>query len=167
MVPALIASSTRHRVDSPCRAAQCYYLQRICFGERVRSRTFGTAPLSHPRINLIRMEEELSEVHLRLVQVVIENLTWQDFIKRYDKPGALFYLDPPYYKAPFYAHNLELNDYHEMAEVLKGIKSSFILSINDHPEMRKVFKGFTVHPVDLKYSVAKNNQKIAKELLIS
>ncbi len=35
-----------------------------------------------------------------LVGVSIEHLSWNDFIKRYDKPGTLFYCDPPYYKSP-------------------------------------------------------------------
>lgn len=50
----------------------------------------------------------MSEVHLRLASVTIENLRWQDFIRRYDRDEICFYLDPPYYKAPYYRHNLEL-----------------------------------------------------------
>jgi DNA adenine methylase len=149
------------------RAARYYYLQRFCFGGRVRGRTFGTGPMHSPRINLVRLEEELSAVHLRLVGVSIEHLAWDDFIKRYDKPGTLFYCDPPYYKAPFYAHNLELADYEKMATVLAGIHSRFILSINDHPDIREVFKGFTIKPVTLNYSVSKGKQTLGKELLVT
>jgi DNA adenine methylase len=115
----------------------------------------------------LRIEEELSGVHLRLARATIENLTWQDFLKRYDKQKTFFYLHPPYYKAPFYEHNLELPDYVEMAEILAGIKAKFILSINDHKEMRKAFKGFKIRPVTLKYSVAEKHSTIGKELLIS
>lgn len=74
------------------RAARYYYLQRMCFGGRVKNRTFGTNQLHRPRINLLRMEEELSEVHLRLATVTIENLAWHEFIKRYDKPETFFTL---------------------------------------------------------------------------
>ncbi|WP_028320361.1 DNA adenine methylase [Desulfatiglans anilini] len=148
------------------RAARYYYVQRLCFGGRVRGRTFGTAPMSRPRINLVRIEEELSEVHLRLAAVTIENLSWQNFIKKYDRSETLFYLDPPYFKAPFYAHNLVLADYQEMAEILGGIKSRFILSINDHQEMRKCFRRFDVQPIELKYSVAEKGLTDGKELLI-
>lgn len=149
------------------RAARYYYLQRHCFGGRVRGRTFGVAPLRTPRINLLRMEEELSEVHLRLANVTIENLTWSDFIRRYDRAETFFYLDPPYYLAPDYEHNLVLDDYKEMKEILKGIKSRFILSINDHPEMRDVFGGFQIEPVQLSYSVARDHCTPARELLVS
>jgi len=149
------------------RSARYYYLQRLCFGGKVRNRTFGTSQLSRPRINLLRIEEELSEVHLRLATVHIENLPWQDFMKRYDKPGTFFYLDPPYYKMPYYNHNLELDDYQHMARVLSGIQSVFILSLNDHPDIRETFKDFTIKPVELTYSVAKEKHTKGKELLIT
>lgn len=148
------------------RAARYYYLQRLCFGGRVKNRTFGTGPMRRPRINLLRIEEELSEVHLRLTTVTIENLPWPQFITRYDRPGTLFYIDPPYYKAPWYEHNLETQDYIEMAQLLTTIQGQFILSINDLPEMREAFKVFTIHPVSLKYTVGKDNNKVGKELLI-
>jgi DNA adenine methylase len=122
--------------------------------------------MHNPHINLLRIEKELSAVHLRLVGVSIEHLAWDDFIKRYDKPGTLFYCDPPYYKAPFYNHNLKLADYQLMASVLAGIKSRFILSINDHPEIRKVFGEFEIKPVKLNYTVSKGKQVEGKELLI-
>jgi len=149
------------------RAARYYYLQRHSFGGRVRSRTFGPGPMRRPRINLLRIEEELSEVHLRLAQVTIENLPWQDFLARYDRVETFFYLDPPYHKAPYYNHNLVLEDYQEMAEILDKIKGRFILSINDHPEMREVFKRFKIKQASLKYSVSKGPLKEAKELLVS
>ena len=123
--------------------------------------------MHHPRINLLRLEEELSAVHLRLVGVSIEHLAWDDFIKRYDKPGTLFYCDPPYYKAPFYAHNLELSDYQQMASVFAGINSRFILSINDNPEIREVFDGFEIKPVTLNYTVSRGKQTKGRELLIT
>ncbi|MBW2606150.1 MAG: DNA adenine methylase [Deltaproteobacteria bacterium] len=149
------------------RAARYYYLQRHTFGGRVKNRTFGTAPMSRPRINLLRMEEELSEVYLRLATVVIENLSWQEFIQRYDREETFFYLDPPYYKFPYYQHNLELDDYQKMAEILSGIKAKFILSINDHREIRSIFNSFNMKPVSLKYTVAVKKSKTGKELLIS
>ena len=133
----------------------------------MRARTFGTGPMRRPRINLLRIEEELSEVHLRLARVTIENLPWQDFLRRYDREKTFFYLDPPYFKAPYYHHNLEIEDYREMAEILGGIKAKFILSINDLPEMREVFKDFKIRPVRLKYSVKKEEITEGKELLVS
>lgn len=148
------------------RAARYYYLQRHSFSGRVKNRTFGPGPLKRPRINLLRIEEELSEVHLRLARVNIENLPYQRFLKLYDRPNVFYYLDPPYYKAPYYNYNMELKDYQEMTEILAGLKGKFILSINDHPEMREVFKAFKMRQVSLNYTVNKNKGKVGKELLI-
>ena len=129
-------------------------------------RTFGANQMRLPKINLLRLEEELSAVHLRLAWVTIENLPWQEFVRRYGKARTFFYLDPPYYKVPYYEHNLELEDYLEMAEILAGVGSKFILSINDTPEMRKAFKAFNIKPVSLKYTVSREDSTQGKELLI-
>jgi len=149
------------------RAARYYYLQRHSFAGQVKNRIFGTAPLRRPRINLLRIEEELSEVHLRFVRVTIENLPWHEFITRYDRPKTFFYLDPPYFRAPYYAYNMALKDYQKMASILSNLKSKFILSINDLPEMRETFQDFKIKPVTLKYSAARERSSEAKELLIS
>ncbi|MBI5578131.1 MAG: DNA adenine methylase [Deltaproteobacteria bacterium] len=149
------------------RAARYYYLQRLCFGGRVRGRTYAPSPEHTPRINLLRMEEELSQVHLRLARVAIEHLSWSQFLAAYDRARTFFYLDPPYYQAPFYKHNLELEDYRKMAKLLAGLKGKFILSINDHPQMRKTFKDFQIHPVSLSYTVSRGKTTKGRELIIT
>ncbi len=148
-------------------AARYYYLQLLSFGGRVRSRVFGVGLKRRPMINLLRIEEELSEVHIRLARATIENLPWQEFVRRYDREQTFFYLDPPYYKAPYYEHNLELKDYEEMAKILSQIKASFILSINDHKVIRNTFREFKIKPVTLQYSVAKDQNTEGNELLVT
>ena len=149
------------------KATRYYYLQRCCYGGRVKGRTFGTDPTRRPRISLLRIEEELSEIHLRLVGALIENLSWQEILKRYDRAGTLFYLDPPYYKAPFYNHNFKLPDFEELSARLKKLKGRFILSINDHPEMRRVFGDYQIKPVSLSYTIRNDKATVGRELLIS
>ena len=79
------------------RAAQFYYLQKMSFGGKVEGRSFGVATTSAPRLNLTRIEEELSAAHVRLSRVVVENLGYADCIRRYDRAHTFFYVDPPYY----------------------------------------------------------------------
>jgi DNA adenine methylase len=149
------------------RAARYYYVQRQGFGGKVAGRSWGTPKEHTPRINLMRMEEELSAVHLRLSRVTIENMDWVDFILRYDRPETAFYLDPPYYKMPFYNHNFyELKDFEVLAKALKRLRGKFILSINDHPDIRQVFADFKIRPVKVAYSVNFVNRRSGKELLI-
>lgn len=157
------------------RAARYYYLQRLAWGGKVKGRVFGASAERAPRINLLRLEEELSAVYLRLARVTIENLPWDEALRRYDKPGTFFFLDPPYYKAPFYEHNLlTVEEYEHIAGVLSGINGKFILSINDLPEMRRVFQAFRLQEVSLPYSTGNlqaslkgGNSTRGRELLVS
>ncbi len=152
------------------KAARYYYVQRLCFGGRVRGRTFGVATDRPARINLMRIEETMSEVHYRLSQVVIEKLDWRALLKRYDRPATFFYLDPPYSGAPQYKHNLAMTDYRDMAEILKGLAGSWVLSIDDSPEIRNIFADFRQRKVTVKYSIsqaAKGASTDGKELIIT
>jgi DNA adenine methylase len=148
------------------KAARYYYLQRLCFGGRVKGRTWGYSVDHAPRINLFRLEEELSMVHLRLSKVVIENRNWMDFIKKYDKATTFFYIDPPYFNCPFYAHNLyKIDEYKLIADTLKNLSGKFILSINDVPEMVECFSCFKFKKVSVGYSSGKK-RTVGKELII-
>ncbi|NOX34132.1 MAG: DNA adenine methylase [Deltaproteobacteria bacterium] len=149
------------------KAARYYWVQRLCFGGKVKSRSYGVQiDRAVPRINLLRLEEEMSAVHLRLAYVRIENLPALELIKRYDRPDTFFYCDPPYHGHPDYKHNMTRWDYEKIAKRLSEIEGRFILSINDNPNMREVFKDFKIQPVSLLYSVGKKPTK-AKELIIT
>lgn len=153
------------------RAARFYYLQKTCFGSRTASPAFGTSTTGHPRLNLMRMEEELSQVHLRLARVQIENIDWRECLQRYDRPHTLFYVDPPYWghENDYGKGIFEREDYQKMAEILRGLQGSFILSLNDVPEVREIFGEFHLLRVTTRYTVGNlsNGGKGAKELLIS
>ena len=148
------------------RAARYYYLQRICFGGKVKNRTFGTSVEKYPRINFMHLGEELTAVHLRLSRTTIENLDWPLCIEKYDKEQTFFYLDPPYLTKPAYKHNFGVTDFERMAEVLKGIKGRFILSVNDHESLIPLFSQFNIEQVSLSYSVSRSKSTTGKELLI-
>lgn len=148
------------------RAARYYYVQRHSFNGRVKGPTFGVGVTKKPKINLLRIEEELSEVYFRLAGVTIENLKWQDMIARYDRDETFFYIDPPYYKCPYYKFNMNFPDFQELAQVLSNVKAKFILSINDVPEMRQLFSQFHIKAATVKY-ITSGKVKEGKELLIS
>lgn len=135
------------------RAARFFYLQKMAFGGKVESRTFGTATTSPPRLNLLRIEEDLSAAHLRLARTFVEHLPWQECIRRYDRPHTLFYLDPPYWGTEGYGVDFDLDQYAEMAALAKTIKGKMIISVNDIPEMRRAFAGLTMESADITYTV--------------
>lgn len=151
------------------RAARFLYLQRLTFGGKVDGRSFGVSAERPARFNVARLAVDLEAVHERLASVTIENLHWRAFVDRYDRPGTLFYLDPPYWgcendygKAMF-----ERAEFEAMAERLADISGRFILSINDVPEIRSLFAGFALEEVSLTYSINGGHGTAAKELIIS
>ncbi|CCD28940.1 D12 class N6 adenine-specific DNA methyltransferase [Candidatus Glomeribacter gigasporarum BEG34] len=134
------------------RAARFYYVHRHCFGAQLRNPSFGTSA-SRSAINLLRIEESLSEAYLRLSGVTVENLDWQDCIQRYDRPHTFFYLDPPYWQMAGYDIPFEFEQYERMAEVMRNCQGKMMVSINDHPEMRRVFAGFPERTLQTTYTL--------------
>lgn len=135
------------------RAARFYYLQKLGFGGKVDGRTFGTATTAPPRLNLLRIEEDMSAAHLRLHRTFIEHLAWDDCIRRYDRPHTLFYCDPPYWGTEGYGVGFGLDQYDKMAALARSIQGKMIISVNDIPEMREAFEGLTISTVGINYTV--------------
>lgn len=150
------------------RAARFFYLQKMAFGGKVSNQTFGIATTSGPRLNLLRIEEELSAAHLRLSRAYIEHLAWDACVQRYDRSHTLFYMDPPYWQTEGYGVEFGFDQYVKMAELAKSIKGRMIISVNDIPEMRQVFAGMPMECADINYTVGGNKKnKAAKELIIT
>ena len=135
------------------RAARFYYIQKLCFGGKVTSRTFGTSTTSPPRLNLFRIEEDFSQAHLRLSRTLIEHIDWKECILKYDREETLFYLDPPYWETEGYGVGFGLEQYEGIAELMRTIQGRAIMSINAHPDMVKIFDNFRYHMVDINYTV--------------
>lgn len=135
------------------RAARFFYLQKLGFGGKVQSQTFGTATTSNARLNLLRIEEQLSAVHLRLHQVFIERLPWITCVERYDRPHSLIYMDPPYFGTEGYGVDFGLEQYDRMAALMGSMKGKAVVSVNDIPAMRKAFKGHQIRRATISYSV--------------
>jgi len=152
------------------RGARFLYLQRTAYGGKVAGRSFGVSPSTPARFDIAKLAPLLEDVHARLSGVVIECLDWRAFLQRYDRPGALFYLDPPYHGSETdYGRDLFARaDFDELAERLAGLKGRFLLSINDRPETRRIFGRFAIEPVQTTYTVAeRGNGKTAAELIVS
>ncbi|MFA7433672.1 MAG: DNA adenine methylase [Gemmobacter sp.] len=139
------------------RAARFLYLQRTAFGGKVSGANFGVTKERPARFNLTTLEPMLEDLHTRLAGVVIECLDWSDFLRRYDSPDTLFYLDPPYwgceddYGKALFARE----DFRHMAEQLAAVQGRFLMSINDVPEIRDLFAWAHIEPVRVTYSIAK------------
>ncbi|WP_226781872.1 DNA adenine methylase [Oceaniglobus trochenteri] len=152
------------------RAARFLYLQRTAFGGKVSGRNFGVTPDRPGRFNLSTLEPMLEDLHSRLAGVVIECLDYAEFIDRYDRPGTLFYLDPPYWgcEGDYGKAMFERSDFDRLAKQLAALKGQFILSINDVPPIRSAFSGFDLTELSVSYTIGKTGRGNPRaELLIS
>lgn len=151
------------------RAARFLYLQRLAFGGRVEGRTFGVDVSQGARFNITKLESTLSDIHERLAGVVIEQLPYQACIARYDRPGTVFYLDPPYWgcERDYGADAFARTDFEQLAAQLAGIRGRFLMSINDTPGVRATFGAFQLRAIETTYTVAKGPAAKAAELLVS
>jgi DNA adenine methylase len=63
----------------------------------------------------------------------VENLDFEDVIKKYDSPSTYIYLDPPYWKTENYYnnHDFDRNDHERLATVLNNVEGKFSLSYYD------------------------------------
>jgi len=149
------------------RAARFFYLQKMAFGGKVEGRTFGTATSSPARLNLLRLEEDLSAAHLRLHQVTVEHLDWAACIQRYDRAHTLFYMDPPYWGTEGYSVEFGLEQYDRIASLMCSMKGRALVSVNDIPEMRQAFAGLATETLSVTYSVSGADKRHAtRELLV-
>ncbi|MBF0516929.1 MAG: DNA adenine methylase [Nitrospirae bacterium] len=148
------------------RRKHFYYLLKTGFASKIHQQTFAVSTVKKSRINLLRLEEELSEIHLRLSRVSIENLPYQKFIEKYDRPHTFFYIDPPYYGCEdYYGKTIfHRDDFMKLRDVLSSIQGKFIMSINNVAEIRRLYSGFTIEDVETAYHVSQKRKVV--ELLI-
>lgn len=153
------------------RAARFLYLQRLAFGGKVTGQNFGVSSGHASGFNLTRIEPMLADIHERLAGVTIEQLPFDRFIGRYDRPGMLFYLDPPYWgcENDYGADVFARSDFDRLAAQLASARGQFILSINDKPAVRECFAAFRIRPIDTTWTIGTKETRAGKvgELLIS
>ena len=99
----------------------------------------------------------------------MENLPWEKFIGRYDRPFTLIYLDPPYrgHERDYGKGVFEPADFPRLAQVLGAIRGKFIMSINDTAESRGPFRRFRIAEVFTQYTANAKALRRVRELLIS
>ena len=118
------------------RAAAYYKVIRYSYGAGGSS--YGAKPL-----DLCRGLANIWACSRRLKDVVIENLSYETIIPRYDEKGTLLYLDPPYYQAECYDVPFNFEDHLRLQELVCNCEGAFVvLSYNDHPFIRELYQDF-------------------------
>ena len=103
------------------RAARFYILIKCSFGTDLHS--FGAR-----KRDMEKAVRYLEDVSHRLRDVVVEHMDFERLLKVYDRPDALFYLDPPYFNAEkYYAAGFGTEDHMRLRDALDRIKGKLSL----------------------------------------
>lgn len=124
------------------RAARFFVLIKESYGTDCRSFAVRAT-------DLMKATDYLQAVSQRLKRTVIEHVDFERLLKTYDRPEALFYLDPPYFHAEeYYTVGFNGEDHIRLHNALERIKGKFILSYNDCAEARELYKDYNIISTD-------------------
>ncbi|MHC4398019.1 MAG: DNA adenine methylase [Planctomycetota bacterium] len=146
------------------KAARSYFIMKAAFG--------GKGGTSHPdfgygttgRARFCRkMFAAINRCHKRLDGVYVENLNFEDCLRRYDRPHTVFYCDPPYLDVGGYKEQFRSDDHDRLAAIMNNIKGKFLLTINNHPKIRALYRGFPRLKIKVRYSVSRDKSLKARD----
>ena len=141
------------------RAAMFYIQIKISYG--ADSRTYGCNKKNISAGYLTEIEKRLKSG----AGVVIEHKDFENLIKVYDRPRALFYCDPPYHTTEkYYDAEFSPSDHERLKCCLNDIKGRFILSYNDDDYIRELYRDFNITAVERQNNLSKGSYK---ELIIT
>ncbi len=166
------------QLDDVARAHRFYYLIMAGWGGELQYPRFQTSITDGGHGNrligaLATLEARIAPIHARLRTVLIENLDWAACLDRYDRPGTLMYLDPPYPgNGCNYVHNMRDWESHErLALRLQDTSCRWILSLYDTPRIRELYAGHLIVPVQaasgMKAEKTGNARIVNHEVLIT
>jgi DNA adenine methylase len=135
------------------QALRTFYLLKVGFGGKLNRPCFAYSARQKSRLNIDAIVQTLRAIHRRLSQVYIENLDFEDCIKKYDRRETFFYCAPPHYGLRNHRFSMNEKDHIRLQRVLGGIKGSYLLTYNDHPEIHKLYKGFIAEKVMSRYCI--------------
>ena len=141
------------------RAVRFLYLISQSFAGKGGTYGYGTNKGPAPQIFY---QGVLSDIKERLRNTYVENKSFEDIIKRYDRPHSFFFCDPPYFETAGYGSEFGQKEHLLLRDTLADIKGKFMVTINDHTQVREWYKDFNVEEVKVAYSVSKE-QKARKE----
>lgn len=148
------------------RAVRFLYIISQSFAGKGETYGYGTIGKPAPQIFY---KGVLNDIKERLRNTYVENKSFDDIIKRYDREHTFFFCDPPYFETAGYGNTFEKEEHLLLRDTLKNIKGKFLVTINDHEEVREWYKDFNIKEVQVNYSVCKEKSARGKygELIIT
>ena len=136
------------------RAHRFFYIIMAGWGGELNYPRFATSISDGGHGNRLfgaikRLRKRIEPVHERLQTVIIENLTWQECVDKYDRDKVVMYLDPPYpSNGANYKHNMRSwGEHQELAERLSKTTCQWMLSSYNNAEVRELYDGYYFTPI--------------------
>jgi DNA adenine methylase len=122
------------QVDEILRGAMWYYLVKCSFSGKCKyfGRSLKTSCVLYNSI--FGSLDLLPMVSNRFQKVQIENLDWRQIFKDYDSVNTVWYLDPPYYGANVYEHNMTKDDHYSFCANIFKLKGFVAVSGFSNPD---------------------------------
>lgn len=122
-------------VDDVERAGRWFYLRNTQFAQKYDLLSgFRLAQANNHAEQFQKRVNLLHETADRLRQVQIENLDYEDLMRRVDKPNTLFYADPPYIEEGDDLYTGDAFDHERFVDVLEDMDGYWVVSYTDLPE---------------------------------
>jgi len=104
---------------------------------------FSSGPSKNNASALKTSVDSLKIFAERFRRVIIENLDFEEVIKKYDDEDTLFYCDPPYLGVErareYYLPKFEYRDHYRLSKVLRKIDGKFVLSYYSNPYVEDLY----------------------------
>lgn len=138
------------------RAARFFYLNHTSFGGKREHWAIQGVGGGHR--NFAALRTRIFRAARRLQDAVIEHLSWEETLEKYDSPTTLFYIDPPYLGLAPYRHPFGLEDWKKIRARLETLKGKFILSAEGTSTMKLLFRGFRKRLLKIHSSLGPNDR---------
>lgn len=123
------------------RAAAFFKLIRYSYGS-------GCTSYGCKNFDVRKCFDTIWQASRRLADTVVENKDFEALIRQYDRDGAFFYCDPPYYETEgHYAVVFRREDHARLRDVLAGCRGKWMVSYNDCGFIRDLYAGYTITAV--------------------
>ena len=114
------------------------------------------------------LRERARHVSSRLERVSIEQLDWLDCLEKFDGPGTVFFIDPPYTGSHnWYQYELSDRSHDKLAEALRRIKGKFLLTDADKPAVRERYRGFQMQSITTRFTASNVGVTHFRELIVT
>lgn len=144
------------------RAARTWFVLKTAFGGKGGdvSCAFGYGSAGSARLRRSAFAV-VRKCHKRLDGVYIENLDFEQIIKRYDRLYTVFFCDPPYLGTTGFKARFTAEDHRRLAICLGNIKGKFLLTINDCRRVRRLYSGFNILRRSVRYTISRDKSPAA------